>query len=105
MDKFRAGVAPLRLETGRYENLAVSQRTCFNCNESVESERHVLFHCPLYDDLQHEMCSVASQVNPQFNKLNDDEKILFLFSSKNMVKTVAKTRTCILDRRIRFLYQ
>ena len=57
--KFRAGVAPLRLETGRYENLAVNQRTCFNCNESVKSERHVLFHCPLYDDLQYEMFSVA----------------------------------------------
>ena len=65
--KFCAGVAPLRLETGRYENLAVNQRTCFNCNESVESERHVLFHCSLYEDLQYEMFSVASQVNPQFN--------------------------------------
>ena len=43
--KFRAGVAPLRLETGRYENLAVNQRTCFNCRDSVECERHVLLHC------------------------------------------------------------
>ena len=40
--KFRAGVAPLRLETGRYENLAVNQRTCFNCRNMVESEHHVL---------------------------------------------------------------
>ena len=90
MAKFRAGVAPIRLETGRYDNLAVNQRTCFICNESVESERHVLFHCPLCDDLQHEMCSLASQVNPQFNKLNDDEKIVYLFSSKNMVKPLPK---------------
>ena len=49
--KFRAGVAPLRLETGQYENLVVNQRTCFNCRESVESEKPVLLHCPLYEDL------------------------------------------------------
>ena len=82
----------------------VNQRACFNCNESVKSERHVLFHCHLFDDLQYEMFSVASQVNPQFNILNNDEKIVFLFSSANMVKAVAKTCIYILDRR-RFRYQ
>ena len=53
--KFRAGVAPLRLETGRYENLAVNQRTCFNCRDMIESEHHVLLNCPLYEYLQLEM--------------------------------------------------
>ena len=97
MTKFRAGIGPLRLETDRYENLAVNQIhvTCFNCNESVESERHVLLHCPLYDDLQYEMCSVASQVNPNFNILNDDTKIVNIFFSASMIKTVAKTCKCI----------
>ena len=89
--KFRSGVAPLRLETGRYENLAVNQRTCFNCRGSVESEKHVLLHCPLYEDLQYEMFYEASQVNPQFDILNDDEKIVYLFSSTNIVKILAKT--------------
>ena len=50
--KFRIGIAPLRLETGRYEGLAVNQQTGFNCNENVESEQHVLLKCPLYEDLQ-----------------------------------------------------
>ena len=59
---------------------------------------------PLYEDLQYEMFSEASHVNQQFNILNDDEKIAFLFSSANMVKTVAKTCKGILDRRKRFLY-
>ena len=48
--KLRTGVAPLRLETGRYEGLAVNQRTCFNCNENVKSEQHVLLKCPLYEE-------------------------------------------------------
>ena len=64
--KFRAGVAPLRLETGRYENLAVNQRTCFNCRNMVESEHHVLLKCPLYEDLQLEIFSHAFNVNPVF---------------------------------------
>ena len=40
--KFRSGTAPLRLETGRYEQLPVERRTCFMCTGSVESDQHVL---------------------------------------------------------------
>ena len=40
--KFRRGVAPLRLGTGRYERILPEQRICFNCINSIESEEHVL---------------------------------------------------------------
>ena len=103
--KFRTGVAPLRLETGRYEGLAVNQRTCFNCNESVESEQHVLLNCPLYEDLQQTMFNQAFNINSGFYSLSDEEKLIFLFTSKDMIKTVAKTCKDILDRRRRFLYK
>ena len=89
--KFRTGVAPLRLETGRYEGLAVNQRTCFNCNENVESEQHVLLKCPLYEDLQQTMFNQAFNINTGFYSLSDEEKLIFLFTSKDMIKTVAKT--------------
>ena len=36
--KFRAGVAPLRIETGRYEGLHISQRVC---PAYVEDEYHI----------------------------------------------------------------
>ena len=103
--KFRARVVPLRLKTGRYEHLAVNQRTCFNCHDMVESEHHVLLKCPLYEDLQHEMYSHAFNINPGFYYLSGEEKIRFLFSSKEMIKTVAKTCKDSLDRRRRFLYK
>lgn len=103
--KFRSGVAPLRLETGRYENLAVNQRTCFSCRECVESEKHVLLHCPLYEDLQNEMFACALNVNSSFYSLNDDEKIVLLFSCKDLIKPVAKACKEILERRRRFLYK
>ena len=48
LSKFRSGVAPLRLETGRYEGLEVDQRICSICHSSDEDEKHVL-HCPLYE--------------------------------------------------------
>ena len=51
--KFRCGVAPLRIETGRYENKHLEERKCPFCDE-VESEIHVIFNCDLYDDLRTE---------------------------------------------------
>ena len=32
----------LRMETGRYEGLAKTERVCFNCQDTVENEEHVL---------------------------------------------------------------
>ena len=89
--KFRTGVAPLRLETGRYENLAVNQRTCFNCKESVESEQHVLLKCPLYEDLREFVYNEAFSINSSFYSLSDEGKLKFLFTSNYLIKTVAKT--------------
>ena len=46
--KFRKGVAPLRIEAGRYERIAELDRVFINCNDAVKSEEHVLMDCPLY---------------------------------------------------------
>ena len=45
------GVAPLRVETGRYKSLPVEQRVCFNCTNQTKDEKHVLIECPLYDSI------------------------------------------------------
>ena len=52
--KFRCGVAPLRIETGRYENKPLEERICPFCDE-IENETHVLFNCYLYDDFRNEL--------------------------------------------------
>ena len=42
----RCGVAPLHIETGRYSQLSVDQRTCLICvSGSVETEKHFLMSC------------------------------------------------------------
>ena len=61
--KFRCGVAPLRIETGRYENKPLEERKCPFCDD-IESEIHVIFNCNLYDDFRAELFSKAVIVNP-----------------------------------------
>jgi hypothetical protein len=56
--KFRCGVAPLRIETGRYENKNVNERVCFICRDQIEDEKHVLLDCPLYADLRESLFKV-----------------------------------------------
>ena len=41
--KFRCGVSPIRIETGRYENLQLDDRKCPFCNVP-EDELHVYLH-------------------------------------------------------------
>lgn len=54
--KFRCGVAPIRLETGRYEGLPEAERLCPVCDTAeVETEEHVLIRCPLYQDYRDEL--------------------------------------------------
>jgi hypothetical protein len=61
--KLRAGVAPLRIETGRYELVKkpgsskkgkmrrpVEERICLCCGNGVEDEFHFICQCPLYAD-------------------------------------------------------
>jgi len=40
LSKFRCVVAPIRIETGRYENLKENERVCPFCN-CIEDEVHV----------------------------------------------------------------
>ena len=45
-------VAPLRIETGRYERLEGEGRVCFNCCNAVASQEQFLLDCHLYQDLR-----------------------------------------------------
>ncbi|MES9880125.1 MAG: reverse transcriptase family protein [Sedimenticola sp.] len=103
--KFRCGVAPIRLETGRYENLPISERLCPFCRTEVEDEYHCLFHCHLYDDLRIDLVTHANALcDTQFTDLLDEDKFIFIFTSKVLIRKCAKTCDAILSRRTLFLY-
>ena len=50
--KFRCGVAPLKLETGRYEGIIEIDRLCPICNNDIEDECHVVLKCTAYQDIR-----------------------------------------------------
>lgn len=103
LSKFRYGVAPIRIETGRYENLPELERLCPFCN-TVETEIHVLLKCFMYQDIRVSLLSKALTVNPTFNRLSDEEQMYFLLSNKELSRISAKTCYNILQTRMFYLY-
>jgi hypothetical protein len=101
--KFRCGVAPIRLETGRYENLSEQNRTCPFCVNNVESESHVILQCSLYDDYRRNLFHKAAAVDPEFYNKSDNDKLVFLFTNTSLIRICAKTCFDILNRRKSYL--
>ena len=69
--RFRMGIAPLRVETGRYaangcRGLPYDQRICEHCcMRCVEDEKHFLVDCPKYNSLMKSFIDYIKQVNPE----------------------------------------
>jgi hypothetical protein len=107
--KFRCGVAPLKIETDRYEGVSIENRTCFNnicnVNNCIENEKHVLLECPVYEDLGCYLFEHACLYNNNFMQLSDDETFVFLFSDENMCFYSAKICHDILFKRKCILYR
>ena len=53
--KFRCGVAPLKIETGRYEGLAENDRLCPFCRNDLEDESHVILKCAMYQYIRKDL--------------------------------------------------
>ena len=73
--KFKCGVAPLRIETGRFERLSVDQRICFHCTGLVKDELHVVTVCPIYQDLQDTLFAKARGLESNFDTFSDIDKL------------------------------
>lgn len=96
--KFRCGVAPIRIETGRFENLNIENRTCPFC-QAIETESHVIFDCPLYNDLRISLLNTILSIEPNFYDMQDIDKLKLVFSNHSLIRICAKTCNDILNRR------
>ena len=99
--KFRAGIAPINIEIGRFRGLPVAERVCPRCPQSVEDELHVLLHCPCYSDIRKDMfndikCLMGGDV---VENLNETEKLGLILSDKKIVKVSARACKLILEKR------
>ena len=90
--KFRAGIAPLRIETGRYESnvdIVTGQarkgvpsecRICKCCYGDVEDEFHFLLECPQYKALRHKLLHALRAYCTECNQpFPENRKVLFNF--------------------------
>jgi hypothetical protein len=106
MAQFRTGVAPIRVETGRYDRgrLPVEQRVCFHCSQSVEDEIHVITQCPLYADLRTELYTLCQTIVFNFNTFSDKQKLIFILSDPSIARSTARILYNILERRQTLFY-
>jgi hypothetical protein len=82
-------VAPIRLETGRYENIKFEER-CFNCSNLIEDETHFILHCPVYSDFISNLHTGVLKVNTNCMSLSDCQKMVFLFSNGDVLEYLPK---------------
>ena len=104
---FRSGVAPIRLETGRYERgkyLPVKERTCYFCDNIVESELHVILECPLYNDLREEMFHHCNSQLPNFNDMERVQQLNFILGAECICQNSTIFLNALLKRRRSFVY-
>ncbi len=104
MAKFHMGVAPIKLETGRYTKTPEDKRLCVLCQlNEIESEEHVLIRCPLYCDIRNDLIHAATHIYDNFNDLNDTDKLSFILSDENIIINSSKACHNILKRRQTFM--
>ena len=83
--KFRIGICPLRVETGRYENngdhkgIQPHERVCLVCNSvtEIEDEFHFLLKCEKHHELRNKMFASIRNTACNINVNNSDEDELF----------------------------
>jgi hypothetical protein len=80
--KIRCGVAPIRLETGRFENIKLEERCCFNCSNLIEDETHVILHCPVYSDFRNNLFTEVLKVHKFYEFIRLSENGIFILESR-----------------------
>ena len=101
--KFRCGVAPIRIETGRYgaNRVPPEARLCMQCSR-IEDEFHVIMQCPLYDDVRSSCLNSIHVLCHEFNELTLEHQFIEIMSNPLYYRIASKFMYDILNKR-RFL--
>ena len=95
------------MDTSRFKHgyIPEDQRICLLCQTEVESEKHVILSCPVYEDLRRELFIKAFSINSDFYEMSSDAKLCFIMSIKDIVKFTAKTLNSILNLRRKYIFK
>ena len=101
--KFRCGVAPIRIETGRYgaNRVPPEARLCMQCSR-IEDKFHVIMQCPLYDDVRSSCLNSIHVLCHEFNELKLEHQFIEIMSNPLYYRIASKFMYDILNKR-RFL--
>ena len=98
LTRFRIGICPLRIETGRYEGgnkrIPVIQRVCLCCNSNqIENEVHFMIECTCYSIIRsaffNRIMSEMTLVGQNYiHTKNLHAKELFVYIMKSTNKTI-----------------
>ncbi len=80
LTKYRLSDHQLAIERGRHKKtwFPKEERICNECRSgSVETEEHFLLHCDKYTSLRDALYSQIQQIIPEFQSLQEHEKICF----------------------------
>ena len=84
-------------------NLSLENRTCTLCDMIVlEDEAHFVTRCPLYEIHRSQLFQTAEQLDPNFNTLQDEQKLIFLLNS--LPKALSKFLKLAWNKRQNELY-
>ena len=79
--KFRCGILPVSVGTGRFNAIPLEFRLCVFCVDNVvEDEYHFFFSCNLYNDLRSSLFDYLRQDVPDFDTLDLNDKMIYLMS-------------------------
>ena len=102
--KFRCGISPLAIETGRFLNIPIEFRLCQFCSENViEDETHVMFACTAYRDLRNILFEKANSINMDFENFSVNLKFQMLMSNI-MIHNTAEFLNGIFEKRRSLTY-
>jgi hypothetical protein len=80
--QLRFGILPIHIETGRFTRKPIEERTCKICNSDIiEDEEHFLLSCNKYQVVRNTLFEKSCNKNPNFNTLNNADKIRFLMTT------------------------
>lgn len=92
--KLRVSSHQLKIETGRHHHpkLPAAERICPLCLQNIETEFHFVIECSIYTAYRDQLFMNINKLNPIFNTLNNNDKFIFLMSSreKHIVILVSK---------------
>ena len=105
LSKFRTGILPLKIETGRFSSIPVEYRLCIFCPLNVVGDEfHFLLECECYKHLRNELFSKVRELYDDFDSMDQDVKVSVLMSTE-LVRKTAEFLYLAFEKRRGFLYE